>query len=415
MDSDSVSIQGPYMCRFMFLLLTAACVAGPAALAEAAAPVRVATVEGHTLEGILENVSADGLDLTIEGHTRRIAPADVTSVRFVAAQDDAPASRPADSVALYLADGSRFNGGIVKSDTDTIVVETGIASALSVPISRLAGVRFRPDQPGEAAEAFRAALAERHATKDMLFVLQEGDKLSTVRGLLESIHAGGCTFNWRERSVQIDRERAFGVVLATGAGTPPKPDLRCELTDGSVWAGSIAGGDKDAIRLDLAGGQSIKIPLDRIAAMRFRNERLTFLSDLEPASYEFTPWGITRWPYRKDRSVANRPMWIDGRSYERGIGMHSQSKLVYELDEPFTTFAATIGLDDAVGSRGSVIFRVLVDDAEAFNSGPIGGSDEGREVVVPLAGGQRLALVVEFGDDLDVADQADWGNARLIK
>jgi hypothetical protein len=278
----------------------------------------------------------------------------------------------------------------------------------------VAAIRVSHQENAAAAAAFTQALEQRDSLADTLFIVQEG-KVSPLRGVLQSLDDRGGSFKWRERNVNIDRTRAYGVVLAKGAGAAVNSQVQCSMTDGSTWAGTLAAGDDRSIKLQLAAGPAVDVPLSRITDIRFHNARVVFLSDLEPSKYEFTPWGTTRWPYRKDRSVADRPMSIGSHLFDRGIGVHSKSLLTYTLAEPFQQFAATIGLDDAVGARGNVVFRVMADEKEVFNSGPVKGGDAGKPVLVALNGAKMLQLVVEFGDDLDVADQADWGAARLIK
>jgi hypothetical protein len=121
------------------------------------------------------------------------------------------------------------------------------------------------------------------------------------------------------------------------------------------------------------------------------------------------------WPWRKDRNVSGGPMVIDGRSFSRGIGVRSRTALSYALDTTFEQFAATIGIDDSVRPRGSVMFLVLGDDRILFESGEVTGRDTARDVLVDLSGVKKLTLSVEFGDDLDLSDHADWGGARLVR
>ncbi|MFO0974094.1 MAG: NPCBM/NEW2 domain-containing protein [Phycisphaerae bacterium] len=90
-------------------------------------------------------------------------------------------------------------------------------------------------------------------------------------------------------------------------------------------------------------------------------------------------------------------------------------RLTYDLNEPFQRFDAVVGLDAADAPAGCAIFRVLVDDKPAFDSGPIRAADPPRDLSVPLAGARRLAIVLDFGPDLDLGDRGVWGQARLVR
>jgi len=115
------------------------------------------------------------------------------------------------------------------------------------------------------------------------------------------------------------------------------------------------------------------------------------------------------------------PLAIAGRRFESGLGVHSRTELTYEIGGEYETFVATIGLDDAVRPRGSVVFRVLGSEILAqaatvlFDSGAVTGADPPRDVMVDVSGVRLLTLVVDYGDDLDLADAAVWGDARLLK
>ncbi|MBI4580206.1 MAG: NPCBM/NEW2 domain-containing protein [Planctomycetes bacterium] len=406
-----------------------------------AVPVRAVTVEGRAVEGQWGGLDGTGRILLIEqGKLTALAASDLLSLHHgdqggqdarpprggQGGQDarpprtlPAPASRPAsdrsaDTVRIYLADGSQFDARITGGDGDSVELQSSLLAGLKLRLSSLAGVWFSGQDVPAAVEAFTQALAHRDLAHDTLFIVQDG-KVSLLRGVLEALDERGGSFRWRDRGVPIDRSRAFGVVLATGGGAPPVPQMRCTLTDGSVWAGTIAGGTAGSIRIELTSGPMLNVRPEDVTDIMFRNDRVVFLSDLDPAQYEFTPWATTRWPYHKDRSAANQPLRIDGQAFDRGIGMHASAVLTYSLGEPFKQFAAVIGIDDAVGPRGNVVFRVLADGREVFNSGPVTGRDAARPILVGLNGAQTLQLVVDDGDGVDVGDRADWGAARLIR
>lgn len=397
-------------------VLIACCLFPPTLPSATAAPVRASTIEGKNIEGAWLGIQDAKIKLSVEGKDTLIDPAELMSLHWMGttSRPAAAASRPSDEITVHLADGSRFPARILGSQGETIRLQTSLVPQLDLPMSRIAGLRYSHLESTAAVEAYTEALTNRDPTQDTLIVAQDG-KVNTLRGVLEKLTESGGTFKWRERSVPIDRTRIFGLVLAKGAGAPAAPQARCILENGSVWAGRLTGGDEQKLELELAAGPTIDIAIDLINDIRFRNEHFVFLSDLEPASYEFTPWGVTRWEYRKDRSVANRPLQIGGQVFDRGIGMHSRSALTYTLNEPFQHLAASIGIDDAVGSRGNVVFRVIADGRELFNSGPVSGSDDPKPLLVSLGGAKTLQLVVDFGEDLDVGDHADWGNARLLK
>jgi len=380
----------------------------------ATAPVRAVTIEGKSIEGDWSRVeSAGGLVVIVSGERNVLPPSDLMLLRWAEPATSQPAS--VQPVMVYLSDGSRVPARITASTPTILSLETSAIQKLELPLSAVAAIRFSSAVSSpEAEEAFSKALSRRDAAQDVLVAMREG-RVTPLRGVTESIGPDGGSFRWRDRSVPIRPESAYGVVFAAGVQRAAVPAALCHLRDGSVWAGTISGGDEAAIRLELTNGMPITIAVADLSEIRFQSGRITFLSDLEPSGYEFEPFTTTRWPYRRDRSVSNRPLRIGDQAFERGIGMHSQSKLSYELPDRFTHLAATIGIDQAARPRGNVVFLVIADGKEVFNSGPVTGDEAARPILVPLDGTRKLQLVVEFGDELDIGDQADWGNVRLIK
>ncbi len=136
---------------------------------------------------------------------------------------------------------------------------------------------------------------------------------------------------------------------------------------------------------------------------------MLWLDQVQPASAS-QDWGTLH----MNASVEGNPLSIGGVRYQRGLGTHAHSTLIYKLDGAFRTFAAHVGVDDEKGGAGSVVFEVRVDGREAFDSGVMRGGEPAKEVVVPLAGVKELQLYVDCADDGISCDHADWAEARLL-
>ena len=148
----------------------------------------------------------------------------------------------------------------------------------------------------------------------------------------------------------------------------------------------------------------------------YRTVGTAYLSDMEPVGTPLNGWG----PYERDRSNAEqapgdgRPLTLNGAVYPKGLGVHANSQLEYDLGGRFKTFEAVVGVDDEVGNNGSVVFEVWADGARLYQSGVLRGPQAGVPVSVDVAGRQRLRLVVANGGDNINYDHADWADARLI-
>ncbi|WP_175565069.1 NPCBM/NEW2 domain-containing protein, partial [Bacillus cereus] len=73
-----------------------------------------------------------------------------------------------------------------------------------------------------------------------------------------------------------------------------------------------------------------------------------------------------------------------------------------------------VGIDQEPGGKGgSVVFKVLLDGAEVFNSGTMYYNTPAKFVDVDLTGKKELKLVVDDAGNGNGNDHADWADAWL--
>ena len=138
----------------------------------------------------------------------------------------------------------------------------------------------------------------------------------------------------------------------------------------------------------------------------------TFLSDLTPTSAT-TGYGSIM----KDLSVNGNPLTLNGTVYTKGIGAHAVSNITYNLAGNYSTFLATVGVDDEENGKGvgSVDFQIIGDGKVLFDSGVLQNGNAPVNINISVAGVQTLTLVATNGipNNIDF-DHADWANARLL-
>lgn len=110
-----------------------------------------------------------------------------------------------------------------------------------------------------------------------------------------------------------------------------------------------------------------------------------------------------------------------GLHYSKGLGVHAPSLLEYALNDRCTRFKASIGIDDEVGSNGSVDFQIWVNGRSTatggikkYDSGTLTGSSGTAQVDIDLTGFFELYLVVTDSGDGNAFDHADWAFARAV-
>ncbi len=137
------------------------------------------------------------------------------------------------------------------------------------------------------------------------------------------------------------------------------------------------------------------------------------LSSLTPASAT-TGYGSVM----TNKTVSGNPLTLGGVVYASGLGVHAVSNLVYTLAGQYTTFTATVGVDDEENGKGtgSVDFQVVGDGKVLFDSGVLhnGVGVAGTPVSVSVAGVKTLTLIATNGvaGSIDY-DHSDWAGAAL--
>lgn len=78
-----------------------------------------------------------------------------------------------------------------------------------------------------------------------------------------------------------------------------------------------------------------------------------YLSDLEPRYRQ-----VDGNYYRVDRNLNNQPLRVKDQEYEKGLLTHANALLVYDLEEEYTRFESSLGIDNG-SATGSAIFRIF--------------------------------------------------------
>jgi len=262
-------------------------------------------------------------------------------------------------------------------------------------------------------EIWDRAFAARLPGADTL-VTSKGGRSKLLRGRLIEIGSDGGAFEFGGQVRSFSLDKIYGVVLAEGVDLPAPPTSRIHLTDGTVLPGAITGAESDSLALHTSLGTQRSISLEQIADIEFLSDRITYLSQLTPIEKETKGIIHESWPIRMDQTVTAQPIRLAGQRFDHGIGCHSYARIDYAIGGVYESFVATIGIDDSMRPRGSVVFRVHGDGTVLFDSGTLTGRSDARIVSIDVRQVKTLSLIVDFADGLDLSDHAVWAGARLI-
>ncbi|MFF1828050.1 endo-alpha-N-acetylgalactosaminidase family protein [Paenarthrobacter sp. NPDC058233] len=126
-------------------------------------------------------------------------------------------------------------------------------------------------------------------------------------------------------------------------------------------------------------------------------------------------WG----PVEKDMSNGEqgagdgKPLTLNGTVFAKGLGAHANSTIRYFLGGRCTAFNATVGIDDAQPTRGSVKFSVVADGTAKVATPVLGPTSAPLPLNVDITGAQYVDLVANDSGDGNGNDHADWADAKF--
>ncbi|HET6430010.1 MAG TPA: NPCBM/NEW2 domain-containing protein [Phycisphaerae bacterium] len=384
--------------------------------ASAPASAGVTMVSGESFQGRLTAVDGSSARFLTPDGARTVPIRDLWTVQ-VRPGVDVLASGGA-VIALRAPAGGMMAVRKLLVTDGRITGENDLLGGFRMDVSMAEAIYLPPaGKPPSLCRDRHVELALPAARHDFLVAADSKGNWVPVPGALKGIAAGKVTFDVQGQDRTIDLADVRIIQLARLAATAP------------VWAGGeLAGVDGSRVpfaSLTLAGGKlSVSGPAlearaasaASIAAIRFGSDRVAYLSDLPAAKVVEAGTFEAAFPFRRDRAAAGGPIRLGGKTYARGLGMHSRCEVTYDLGGRYAVLAAVAGIDQAGGGRGNATVHILGDGKDRIEPLTLAGGDKPIPIRCDVAGVKTLTIRVDFGPDkVDVGDHVSLGDARLIK
>lgn len=397
------------MRSIVFLAFTAACWAD----------IHIVDVNDRVFNARSVSIETDGgrpflVFEDLAGKTQRMECQDVVEVSFGPLQIP-NLFGPAD-VRVVCTNGDLFYATITK-DGEHAHLKSEHLGEFDFPFERIQRIEFM---------ANRDAFPKLHPSeiREDTFLTVKGDR---PKGTL--IRLGPQELQYRSGNDDFPLlVKDLAIVYLLPLGDPPAvpKDLYAIVTtrDGSTLQGHILGLSKGVLTFKSLYNQDFSIATSAIAGIYFKNGRVIYLSDMEFKADEDANYirGLKPAPsdfkdefrFRRDKSVKDTKLSIRGHEFKKGLGVHARSKLTVPLGGVYKKFITTIGIDDIAQGFGNAVFEIWVDGKKVF-SRTMTGNDDPHTVSLSVEGAQELVLLVDFGEDGNTGDCADWAMARLIR
>jgi alpha-galactosidase len=109
-----------------------------------------------------------------------------------------------------------------------------------------------------------------------------------------------------------------------------------------------------------------------------------------------------------NQSILGTPLTVNGIVYKHGLGTHSISRILLDLNKMAKSISGFAGADDNNMYAGKLQFKIIGDRKLLWTSGVMRKGDAVREFNINLVGIKKVLLLVEECGDGIMYDHADW-------
>ena len=329
---------------------------------------------------------------------------------------------------VVLANGDRIAGELLGGDGLTIRLGAlfgvaGKTAELALPLSAVSAIWLLPPPQDSPLDAVKYPWIDASKKQDTL-KLRNGDIL---RGTLERLTPASGPIRFKPagdaaaKSFDLNKiaALAFDPSLSR-VKLPAGQHFRIVSKSGSRLTLASASFDGTTFTGATSTGAKFTMPQSDLVALDTIGGKVAMLADRKTKSQKIEPYGSVSWPLAPNRSVREAALRLNtvhgDETFDRGLGMHSQTTVTYDLAGKYRTFRSTVGLDSHSGRKGAVDVRILVDGKEQAISGLKGlTADAAVEIRLDIVGAKELTLIVDYGPGGDVQDDVNWADAKLVE
>jgi hypothetical protein len=373
-----------------------------AAFAQAESQWTLTTADFHTQTVTLKSLDHSGIG---------IAPAPagdektIPYAEFLDLSRTLPGGQTAGKFILHLGNGDQIGGEPVSIKGNDLQWSSPLLGDLSLPMKQLSAMT----RPG-------AVMPDSRRREDVV-TLANGD---TLRGIIGNLADGKVTVQTETGNSEAPITSIGQITFAATAGSAPVAGGFCVRFDegSSVIATSIVlNGDKVELTLSKAPVRSVD--LARVAAIEQVNGPVSWLSSRTPSEDLYVPFiGSPRTGAAKmDRNWGGKdPIRFGAQQFAHGIGVHSFSRLSWNLDGQYEAFRTRFAIDaKEANSKADVTVRVLLDGKQVYEQTHVRAGTLSPVVIEDLNGAKKLTLEVDYGDNMDTQDRLNWIEPALLK
>lgn len=337
---------------------------------------------------------------------------------------------------IVMTDGTILAAVVETIDPESLSIVSRVFQNRKIPLALVRGIIFRQAENRMLRQKVLDRIQHgnrknRRQEKNCLVVTAAGDE---VRGQIDQPAAGMGGIRLDIGNFERFEEIAYVQFFSEAADTPkvslqvPRSanaeSFRIGMQDGSILVAKSLRSDAKSVTIETPLGLELRSLLlirdksfwSRVCFYRPTPTGFRFLSDVEPLRIVDSRNEIFH-STRTDRNSAGGPLQVDKVVFDKGIGTHADSQVIFPLQSDDKVFRALIGIDDWAPPGATALCRVmLLDTSNRWNAAlsPITVTkDKLSSIDVPVSGYRAIGLVTGHGKGDIVGDRVNWVDARI--
>jgi hypothetical protein len=192
--------------------------------------------------------------------------------------------------------------------------------------------------------------------------------------------------------------------------------FRVSFNDGAVLTEPNVTLASGRLTLKTIDGAVKTLSADELRSIEQVNGPVRWLSMLKPTVNEQVSFSPDQsWPARMDRSVIGQPITFGDRVYDRGIGVHADSRLAFALDGTHKYFRVRYAIDAVHNAgRADLNVRILLDDKPAYVKDGVRAGELSPVIGIDVGDARTLTLMVTHADATGTQGRLNWIEPALL-
>ncbi len=305
--------------------------------------------------------------------------------------------------------------------TATLLAGQTVTFPLSALSSMLADAHLEKNR-----KAWADVLDKTARTRDVLAKATPSGP-NAIEGVIGAANSTGETIHLTLPS-GAEGDVALSSVFGMAFSRKPDPDappVQCRLFDANynVVVVSAAESTPTGFRVTTPAGARIDYTPALVVKMDYSHGKRDYLSDMNPVQNPVERGvGLPEaFHYHVNENLRNHPLQINKQVYEKGLWLHAQTELEYDLNGQYREFRAVVGFDDELpGVDRPVVVRIEADGqtlAEVVLQRGVKDRSGPEQIVKNVKDVKKLRIVVTHGpgEFLDLGLHVDLADACVSK